>query len=175
MPARPSGVTATRRRAFASSCSTSKARRRRWRSCTRVCFRTRARIWTVIWSATSPDPDVQEVMRRPRPSATSRAARPACLPWRTSRTAAVSARPRGLRALADGRDRKSPGLKLLQGLIWEEGYQAGELHGEVFEDVPARDRTLAGRGPPRRDLFLGQRTGPAPPVRVHAWPGISRR
>jgi len=34
------------------------------------------------------------------------------------------------------RDRKSPGLKLLQGLIWEEGYQAGELHGEVFDDVP---------------------------------------
>ena len=34
------------------------------------------------------------------------------------------------------RDRKSPGLKLLQGVIWDEGYQAGELHGEVFDDVP---------------------------------------
>jgi enolase-phosphatase E1 len=34
------------------------------------------------------------------------------------------------------RDRKSPGLKLLQGLIWEEGYQKGELHGEIFDDVP---------------------------------------
>jgi enolase-phosphatase E1 len=34
------------------------------------------------------------------------------------------------------RDRKSPGLKLLQGLIWEEGYEAGALHGEVFDDVP---------------------------------------
>ena len=34
------------------------------------------------------------------------------------------------------RDRKSPGLKLLQGLIWEDGYQAGALHGEVFPDVP---------------------------------------
>ena len=34
------------------------------------------------------------------------------------------------------RDRKSPGLKLLQGVIWEEGYQAGELRGEVFADVP---------------------------------------
>jgi enolase-phosphatase E1 len=35
------------------------------------------------------------------------------------------------------RDRKSPGLKLLQGVMWEEGYQAGELRGEVFDDVPA--------------------------------------
>jgi enolase-phosphatase E1 len=34
------------------------------------------------------------------------------------------------------RDRKSPGLKLLQGLIWERGYQAGELRGIVYEDVP---------------------------------------
>jgi len=34
------------------------------------------------------------------------------------------------------RDRKSPGLKRLQGLIWEMGYQAGELHGRVFDDVP---------------------------------------
>jgi enolase-phosphatase E1 len=34
------------------------------------------------------------------------------------------------------RDRKSPGLKLLQGQIWEQGYAAGLLHGEVFPDVP---------------------------------------
>jgi enolase-phosphatase E1 len=33
-------------------------------------------------------------------------------------------------------DRKSPGLKALQGLVWEEGYRSGELHGEVFGDVP---------------------------------------
>jgi enolase-phosphatase E1 len=38
------------------------------------------------------------------------------------------------------RDRKSPALKLLQGLIWEEGYQAGLLHGEVFSDVPSSIR-----------------------------------
>ena len=38
-------------------------------------------------------------------------------------------------ALMD-RDRKSPGLKLLQGLIWEDGYRAGVLKGEVFADVP---------------------------------------
>ena len=34
------------------------------------------------------------------------------------------------------RDRKSPGLKLLQGEIWEAGYKAGELRGEVYDDVP---------------------------------------
>ncbi|HEY8459527.1 MAG TPA: acireductone synthase [Blastocatellia bacterium] len=35
------------------------------------------------------------------------------------------------------RDRKSPPLKAIQGRIWQEGYQAGELLSEVFEDVPA--------------------------------------
>jgi enolase-phosphatase E1 len=34
------------------------------------------------------------------------------------------------------RDRKSPGLKSLQGQIWEQGYRAGVLNGEVFPDVP---------------------------------------
>src|SRR5688572_30792156 len=33
-------------------------------------------------------------------------------------------------------DRKSPGLKLLQGLIWERGYADGSLRGEVYADVP---------------------------------------
>src|SRR5947209_9163829 len=34
-------------------------------------------------------------------------------------------------------DRKSTGLKLLQGVIWEEGYRSGALQGHVFPDVPA--------------------------------------
>jgi enolase-phosphatase E1 len=34
------------------------------------------------------------------------------------------------------RDRKSPGLKLLQGLIWDRGYRDGTLRGEVYPDVP---------------------------------------
>ena len=39
------------------------------------------------------------------------------------------------------RDRKSPGLKLLQGRIWEEGYRDGLLKGQVFPDVaPAIQR-----------------------------------
>ena len=33
-------------------------------------------------------------------------------------------------------DRKSPGLKLLQGLIWERGYADGALRGDVYSDVP---------------------------------------
>jgi enolase-phosphatase E1 len=33
-------------------------------------------------------------------------------------------------------DRKSPGLKALQGLIWQQGYRSGELKGQVFADVP---------------------------------------
>jgi enolase-phosphatase E1 len=38
------------------------------------------------------------------------------------------------------RDRKSPGLKLLQGHIWEQGYRSGELRGQVFPDVAQRLR-----------------------------------
>jgi enolase-phosphatase E1 len=34
------------------------------------------------------------------------------------------------------RDRKSTPLKAIQGRIWQEGYQAGNLFSEVFEDVP---------------------------------------
>jgi enolase-phosphatase E1 len=43
------------------------------------------------------------------------------------------------------RDRKAAGLKAIQGLIWERGYQAGALHGEVFPDVaPALARWRGG-------------------------------
>lgn len=34
------------------------------------------------------------------------------------------------------RDRKSTGLKSLQGKVWEEGYRSGELRGQVYDDVP---------------------------------------
>src|SRR5262245_44611736 len=33
-------------------------------------------------------------------------------------------------------DRKSTALKRIQGEIWLDGYRSGELHGEVFGDVP---------------------------------------
>jgi enolase-phosphatase E1 len=35
------------------------------------------------------------------------------------------------------RDSKSPGLKALQGLIWQDGYRQGELRGSVYPDVPS--------------------------------------
>jgi len=34
------------------------------------------------------------------------------------------------------RDRKSTPLKSLQGMIWESGYQTGEIRGQVYDDVP---------------------------------------
>jgi len=43
-------------------------------------------------------------------------------------------------------DRKSPGLKLLQGLLWREGYQSGELTGELFPDVPQAFRRWRAAG-----------------------------
>jgi enolase-phosphatase E1 len=44
------------------------------------------------------------------------------------------------------RDRKSTGLKSLQGKIWEEGYGSGELRGEVYPDVPTTLRRWRGQG-----------------------------
>lgn len=44
------------------------------------------------------------------------------------------------------RDRKSPGLKALQGLIWEEGYRRGDLHGELFDGVAAAMRRWHAAG-----------------------------
>ena len=43
-------------------------------------------------------------------------------------------------------DRKSPGLKLLQGQIWRRGYEDGTLRGEVFADVPAAFVRWRGAG-----------------------------
>lgn len=46
------------------------------------------------------------------------------------------------------RDRKSPGLKLVQGHIWERGYRDGTLRGEVYPDVrPAFERWHAAHVP----------------------------
>jgi enolase-phosphatase E1 len=43
-------------------------------------------------------------------------------------------------------DRKSPGLKALQGLIWKDGYAAGALRGQVYPDVPPAFGRWRGRG-----------------------------
>ena len=44
------------------------------------------------------------------------------------------------------RDRKSTGLKSLQGRIWDEGYRAGSLKGEVYPDVPPALARWRGQG-----------------------------
>ena len=44
------------------------------------------------------------------------------------------------------RDVKSPGLKLLQGLVWSRGYADGSLVGEVFPDVPPAFQRLHAGG-----------------------------
>jgi enolase-phosphatase E1 len=49
------------------------------------------------------------------------------------------------------RDRKSPGLKALQGLIWEEGYRSGELRGDVYADVPLAFARWRAAG---RDIYI---------------------
>jgi enolase-phosphatase E1 len=36
-----------------------------------------------------------------------------------------------------GRDSKCTALKTLQGKIWQEGFSSGELHGQVYADVPS--------------------------------------
>jgi len=44
------------------------------------------------------------------------------------------------------RDRKSTGLKILQGILWEDGYRSGELRGQVWPDVTDALRRWKERG-----------------------------
>lgn len=48
-------------------------------------------------------------------------------------------------------DRKSTGLKSLQGKIWETGYRTGELRGRVYPDVPPALMRWSGQG---RDICI---------------------
>jgi len=77
------------------------------------------------------------------------------------------------------RDRKSPALKALQGLIWQRGYDAHELTGEVFDDVaPAlrrwkrEGRTIAiyssGSVLAQRLLFASSTAGDLTPL-IDGW------
>jgi enolase-phosphatase E1 len=43
-------------------------------------------------------------------------------------------------------DRKATPLKTLQGLIWAAGYERGELHGHVYDDVPPALRAWHAAG-----------------------------
>ena len=44
------------------------------------------------------------------------------------------------------RDRKSTGLKMLQGILWQDGYRTGELQGQVWPDVAEALRLWKERG-----------------------------
>jgi enolase-phosphatase E1 len=48
-------------------------------------------------------------------------------------------------------DRKSTGLKALQGLIWQEGYEQAFLRGQVYPDVPDAFRKWRANG---RDIYI---------------------
>jgi enolase-phosphatase E1 len=72
------------------------------------------------------------------------------------------------------RDRKSPALKLIQGLIWERGYASRELTSDLFPDVaPAIERWTgaglrvaiysSGSGLAQRLLFAHSREGDLTP------------
>lgn len=43
-------------------------------------------------------------------------------------------------------DRKSTALKALQGMIWREGYEAGDYRAHVYPEVPARLRAWRAQG-----------------------------
>jgi enolase-phosphatase E1 len=49
------------------------------------------------------------------------------------------------------RDRKSTPLKLVQGLVWDRGFESGELRSRLFEDVP---RALARWKSSRRRVAI---------------------
>jgi len=77
------------------------------------------------------DPEVRADVARLEAEHAAESSQPAPPPWHDD-VAAVVAYVHWLM----NRDRKSTGLKSLQGKIWEEGYRAGELRGEVYPDVP---------------------------------------
>ena len=43
-------------------------------------------------------------------------------------------------------DRKSTALKALQGMIWKDGYEAGDYRAHVYPEVPARLRAWRAQG-----------------------------
>jgi enolase-phosphatase E1 len=77
------------------------------------------------------DPGVRADIARLEAEHSAEAAHPAPPRWSDDPTAVAAY----LHWLMD-RDRKSTGLKSLQGKIWDEGYREGELRGEVYPDVP---------------------------------------
>ncbi len=54
-------------------------------------------------------------------------------------------------------DVKATGLKQLQGLIWQRGYESGALRGELFDDVPSCLRRWQDAGRPVAIYSSGSR------------------
>jgi len=82
------------------------------------------------------DAAVRDDVARLRTEHAAEPSNPAPPPWRDDAAGVVAY----VHWLMD-RDRKSTGLKSLQGKIWEEGYRSGELRSEVYPDVaPALER-----------------------------------
>jgi enolase-phosphatase E1 len=82
------------------------------------------------------DPEVRADVARLEAEHAAEPADSSLSPWRNDPAAVTSY----VYWLMD-RDRKSTGLKSLQGRIWEAGYGSGELRGEVYPDVlPALER-----------------------------------
>jgi len=77
------------------------------------------------------DPAVRADVARLQAEHAAESDKPAPPAWRDDAAAVVTY----VHWLMD-RDRKSTGLKSLQGKIWEEGYRSGDLRGEVYPDVP---------------------------------------
>jgi len=77
------------------------------------------------------DPEVRADVARLEAEHAAERSQPGPPPWRED-AATVAAYVHWLM----DQDRKSTGLKSLQGKIWEQGYQAGDLRGEVYPDVP---------------------------------------
>jgi enolase-phosphatase E1 len=82
------------------------------------------------------DSEVRADVARLKAEHSAESAEPAPPPWGDEVSAVVAY----VHWLME-RDRKSTGLKSLQGKIWQEGYRAGELKSEVYPDVlPAFER-----------------------------------
>ncbi len=79
-------------------------------------------------SRPDPEPELAEALARLRAEYEAEGPKGADLP------PFANGAPYARRLMAE--DRKSTGLKLLQGLIWEEGYRTGALRSHVFPDVP---------------------------------------
>jgi enolase-phosphatase E1 len=103
----------------------------------------RARLDAFLSSRGASDPLVREDVARLADERRAEA-EPGAPEWRDATPEAVAVSAAAYAAWLMDRDRKSTGLKSLQGRIWEEGYRTGEIAGHVYPDVrPALERWRA--------------------------------